>query len=114
MSDRWEVSVESIKQRIDDGEDLHFVDCRTEDEWSHNHIGSAVLLPLQELSLRCEELEPLREKRVIVYCRTGSRSRIVARYLVHRGFMNVRSMNGGLEAWAQVVDPTFDCSTETD
>lgn len=114
MSDCWQVSVGSVKQRIDDGEDLHFVDCRTAAEWNHDHIGSAVLLPLQELSLRCDELEPLREKSVIVYCQTGNRSRIVARYLVHRGFMNVLSMDGGLEAWAQEVDPTFGCSPKTD
>lgn len=114
MSDSWQVSAKTVKQRIDNGDDLHFVDCRTAAEWRRDHIQSAVLLPLQELSLRCDELEPLREKDVIVYCRTGRRSRIVARYLVHHGFVSVLSMDGGLEAWIETVDPTFDCTPDAD
>jgi len=114
MNDCWQVSPEQLKQRIDNGDDLHFVDCRTAAEWRRDHIGSAMLLPLQELSLRCDELEPLRDKHVIVYCRTGHRSRIVARYLVHRGFSSVLSMDGGLDAWVEQIDPTFDCTNECD
>jgi rhodanese-related sulfurtransferase len=112
MSDCWQISPDTVKQRIDDGEDLHFVDCRTDAEWRRAHLGSAILLPLQELSLRCDELEPLRDKHVIVYCRTGHRSRIVARFLVHRGFTNVLSLGGGLEAWTDQIDPTFDCCSD--
>lgn len=110
MSDGWQISPESVRERLDDDTGgMVLVDCRTEDEFQRDHIASARLLPMQELSLRAQELDECRDCDVVVYCRTGHRSRIVARYLVLRGFSNVLSMAGGLHAWVERIDPTFEC-----
>ena len=107
MCDPWEVSPEAVKARLDSKDGFVLVDCRTPGEYETSHIAGAVLLPMQELSVRSDELDALREEEVIVYCRTGRRSRIVARYLVLRGCCNVISMAGGIEAWVdQLKAPT--------
>ena len=55
-------------------------------------------LPLQQFSTRFNELEGHRDKPIVIFCRTGSRSVIVAKFLRMAGF-GVRSMSGGYEAW---------------
>lgn len=82
-------------------EDLLILDCRTELEYRERHVHDAMLIPLQEMSIRASELDHWRRRLVLIYCRTGRRSRIVARYLSERGFACVRSVAGGIESWEQ-------------
>jgi adenylyltransferase/sulfurtransferase len=58
---------------------------------------------LDELGERLGEIPPGRP--IVVYCRTGQRSRSAARRLIEAGHVDVRSMSGGLVAWAGAVDP---------
>ncbi|MEE2908258.1 MAG: rhodanese-like domain-containing protein, partial [Planctomycetota bacterium] len=58
-------------------------------------------LPLQQFSTRGQELAVHRERPIVIYCRTGRRSAIVAKYLHLSGFLHVRSMAGGMEAWTE-------------
>ena len=62
----------------------------------------ARLIPLGELSDRLNEIPEGRP--VVVYCRSGQRSRTGARRLLETGRGDVRSMRGGLQGWAEQVD----------
>jgi adenylyltransferase/sulfurtransferase len=68
-------------------------------------IPGARLVPLGQLSAALAELEPYRERAVVVHCKTGGRSRRACLELLAKGFRHVENLAGGIEAWSQAVDP---------
>jgi rhodanese-related sulfurtransferase len=94
------VTVDSVRQKIEDGENILLLDVRTEAEYegSLGHIDSTVLIPIRELPKRLAELEPYRDKEIIVICRTGNRSRTGTILLNKNGFTAV-NMTGGMRDW---------------
>ncbi|MCP4838094.1 MAG: rhodanese-like domain-containing protein [Planctomycetes bacterium] len=107
--DTWEVLPEEVSGLRIQFDDLLILDCRTEHEYRTLHVRGAKLLPLQEMSIRVPELENWRHRVVLIYCRSGRRSRIVARYLSERGFRCVRSVAGGIESWEQRDPGACEC-----
>lgn len=81
------------------------VDCREEDEWQICRIEGAELVPLSQFG----ELAPQRftnpAEHVIVYCHHGMRSQRAAHWLRQHGFSQTQSMRGGIDAWADLVEP---------
>lgn len=73
------------------------VDVRETVEWDAGHISDAVLIPLGELGSRVGELP--RDRRMVIVCRTGSRSGYAADALHNAGY-DVANLRGGLFAWA--------------
>ena len=102
-----EIAPQDVSRRIGDGDALLLLDCRTPDEWDICHIEGAMLIPLQEMSLRVHELEMHRTTPIIVYCHKGARSMIITRLLRHSGYADVLSMSGGIDRWTHEVDPTL-------
>lgn len=82
------------------------LDCRTPEEDAIARIPDALLVPMGEITERVGELEPWRDATVIVHCHHGIRSLRVAQWLRGRGFANVTSMRGGIDAWSAAIDPT--------
>lgn len=82
---------------------IQIVDCRTQREWNSGHIGGATLIPLGSIANRLNELD--KDRTVIVVCRSGHRSAIAARQLMSAGFVDVRSMKGGINAWNRTGNP---------
>ena len=68
-------------------------------------LDNAVHIPIEEIELRSDELDPAAE--IIVYCHQGVRSAAVAEYLRGLGFSSARNLAGGLDAWARTVDPSM-------
>ena len=95
----WELSTTMVRTLILQEQDLLLLDCRTSEEFEAGHLPGAVLLPLQEMTTRGHELLPHRDRPTVIYCRTGRRSAIVAKFLGLAGHAHVRSMAGGIEAW---------------
>ncbi len=95
----WELTPDTVRQLIEKGEDFLLLDCRTPMEWETGSIDHAINLPLQQFSTRFSEVEPHRDKPIVVFCKSGNRSVIVAKFLQLAGFKHVRSMSGGYEAW---------------
>jgi rhodanese-related sulfurtransferase len=83
------------------------LDCREQLEFDLARIEGATLLPMSEIERRLEELEPHRDRRLIVYCHHGVRSVHVAHWLRRQGFPKVQSMAGGIDAWSQTIDPAI-------
>ena len=78
--------------------DYKFLDVRTDSEHSNGHIPNSFHIPLQELQSRISEIEPMKDKNIIVYCRSGARSRTVTKTLLKNGF-KVFNLSGGIMSW---------------
>ena len=75
-------------------EDPVFVDVRTRPEYEQEHVAGAVLIPHGQMEARWTELRKHKGDRVLVYCRTGSRSRVAVQILRDKGFEQVENAGG--------------------
>jgi rhodanese-related sulfurtransferase len=88
-------------------EDFLLLDCREPDEHAIASIAAAKLVPMGELAARVEELNPWRDRRIVVHCHHGGRSLRVANWLRGQGFEQAQSMAGGIDAWAAEIDQSL-------
>ena len=88
-----------LRQFLDTGERILLLDVREPFEWEISNLAQhgAKLMPMGEVPSRVDELD--RSDPVVVYCRTGARSGLVARYLILNGFERVWNLEGGINAW---------------
>ncbi len=102
-----DVDCRTVKARLDAGDPLVLLDCRERDEYDFVRIAAALLFPMSELSEHAAELAQFRDAELVVYCHHGVRSRQVANWLRGQGFARVQSLAGGIDRWAQEIDPTL-------
>ena len=97
------ITVADVQKKIKVKNNILLLDVRTVTEFDGplSHIAGAVLLPIQELEQRVDELNEHKEKEIIVICRSGNRSQTGTRILISHGF-NAVNMLGGMEAWNAV------------
>jgi rhodanese-related sulfurtransferase len=100
-----EITPQDLKARIDRNDRPILVDVREDWETKLCRLENAVHIPIEELELRAEELNPADD--IVVYCHHGVRSAAVVDYLHRLGFTRVRNLSGGLDAWARSVEPTM-------
>ena len=95
------ISVEQLKERMDAGEQLNLLDVREDIERSDFNIGGRHyrLRRLQDMDI--EEIDDLKEKEVICYCRSGNRSQMACAILEHLGFKNTVNVAGGTIDWIE-------------
>jgi adenylyltransferase/sulfurtransferase len=99
-----EISVaEFQREREAKGDDLVLVDVREPHEWEIAHIEGARLIPLSQLPDRLNELDGHAE--IVTQCHHGSRSLKALEILKGAGYGKVRSLAGGIDAWAEQVEP---------
>ncbi|MFM8569323.1 MAG: rhodanese-like domain-containing protein [Candidatus Kapaibacterium sp.] len=94
------ITVDELRSRMRAGEDLFILDVRQPEEHAAARICDGPLIPLGELPHRVIELEGLRDREIIVYCRSGARSGQAAQFLGQQGFTCTNVM-GGIMAWNQ-------------
>ena len=94
------ITVADVQKKINIKNNILLLDVRTLDEFDGplGHIAGAVLIPIQELEQRIDELNEHKEKEIIVICRSGNRSQIGTRILISHG-INAVNMVGGMKAW---------------
>ena len=100
----FEIAPAALKKRIDGGEDLVLLDVREPQEWEICRLDGATLIPLGRLPYALGELSTADE--IVAYCRMGGRSRKALQILQEAGFRKVRNLTGGINAWAETVDPS--------
>lgn len=100
-----EIDVHSVDQLVQSGEDLLFLDVRQPAEFQTAAIPGTVLIPLGELGVRLNELEPYRQQRIVIHCHHGMRSLRAASALREAGFIGAQSMAGGIDAWSLAINP---------
>lgn len=97
------VTVFQARSLIADKPELVILDVRTVAEFAEGHIEGAVNIPVQELSVRLDELS--RDDELLVYCRSGNRSAQAAEILVEAGFPAIYHMPGGITEWVDAGLP---------
>ncbi len=97
-----DMTVEELKQRLDRGDDLFVLDVREPHEYQICNLGGH-LIPLNDLPKRVSELDSSRE--IVVHCKMGGRSAKAADFLRQSGFTKVHNLAGGINAWAERIDP---------
>ena len=100
-----EITPLELQRDIIEGRGPLLVDVREPYEWRICHIEGARLIPLGDLKLRVGELN--RQDRIVTYCHHGMRSLQALGILREAGFTDIRSLSGGVDAWAREVDPTI-------
>ena len=99
------VTPEGLKARLDRHEPVVLLDVRQDWETRLCRLENSTHIPIEEIELRVDELNP--EDEIVVYCHQGIRSAAVAEYLRQLGFRSVKNLAGGLDHWARAVDPSM-------
>jgi len=99
-----EVSVQQMKEALDDPKlEIQVIDVREPEEYQLGHVQGVRLLPLSQLAQRFAELDP--EQSYYLHCTAGGRSMQALQFLRQQGFKHLKSVQGGIKAWAIEVDP---------
>lgn len=102
--DVCDISVLDLKKRLDAGEELFLLDVREPFERDIVQLKNYAI-PLGQLKQRVQELNP--ECEIVVYCHHGGRSHQAAQFLKEQGFQKVKNLEGGIDAWAERIDPSL-------
>ena len=97
-----QITAEQAKTIMDTEKDYVIIDARTEEEFAEGHIENAILIPEYEIAERAEKELPDKEQLILVYCRSGRRSKIASDELVKLGYTNVKEF-GGIIDWPYEV-----------
>lgn len=99
------VGAKEIKERLDKGEKINFLDVREDWEREIAKIEGSKWIPVNEIEQRRSELNPQEE--TIVYCKGGGRSMKAVKTLQKYGFSKLKNLTGGIIAWSEEADPSL-------
>lgn len=100
-----EVTVQELKQLIENKEDFQLIDVREDFEYETSNLDG-LHIPLGGILLETEKIA--KDKPVIVHCRSGKRSAQAIKQLEEKGFDNLSNLKGGILAWQSEIDPSID------
>src|SRR3989454_616265 len=103
VSEEFQISVEDLKEKIDEGEAVVLLDVREPMEWEIARLDRAILMPVAPVAARVNELSTADE--MVVYCKTGARSGRITNFLPELGFRQGKNLVGGIDEWAEKVEP---------
>ena len=98
MEELKSISVEQVKEDLDEGKDFVLLDVRTEEEYSEGHIEGAINIPLKNLAYEIENEVPDMDTTIYLYCRSGVRVITAGQILHDLGYEEVYNM-GGIISW---------------
>lgn len=93
-----QISQEEAKKLMDSEADEIILDVRTEEEYSSGHIVGAVCIPNETIDNSVTEQLPDKEQLILVYCRSGNRSKQASEKLAGMGYTNIKEF-GGINTW---------------
>ena len=93
-----QITPEQAKTIMDTESDYVIIDTRTTEEFAEGHIEGAVLLDYEDVKLKAHVILPDKDALILVYCRSGRRSKIASEELVKLGYTNVKEF-GGIIDW---------------
>ena len=97
------ITAEEAKKLMDSEEGCIILDVRTRKEYDQGHIPGAVLIPNTEIEAKAADLLPDKGQLILVYCRSGRRSKLAAQSLAALGYTNIREFGGILDWPYEVV-----------
>ncbi len=87
-------------KEIKNKRNILLIDVRTPMEYEKDgHLRGSILIPIQVFTKFLPRLEKFKDKKILVYCRSGSRSAVVSRFLDKMGFKKVYNLQGGIIQW---------------
>ncbi len=93
-----QITAKEAKNIMDHETDYIILDVRTEEEFSEGHIDGAILIPDYEIADKAEKILTDKDQLILVYCRSGRRSKLAADSLVTMGYTNIKEF-GGIIDW---------------
>lgn len=97
-----QITPQEAKAIMDSGEAHIILDVREQDEYDSGHIPNAILIPYTEIENKATEMLPDKDAQILVYCRSGRRSKIASETLSKLGYTNVKEF-GGIIDWPYEV-----------
>ena len=97
------ITAEEAKQIMDNEEGYIILDVRTQEEYDQGHIPGAIVISYEEIEEKAEEVLTDKDQLILVYCRSGRRSKIAAEALVELGYTNIKEF-GGIIDWPYEVE----------
>ena len=98
-----QITAEEAKKIMDSGEEHIILDAREQEEFDEGHIPNAILIPYTEIDTMAEGILTDKDAQILVYCRSGRRSKIAAESLAKLGYTNVKEF-GGIIDWQYEVE----------
>ena len=97
------ITAEEAKAIMDSEDGYIILDARTQEEYDQGHIPGAVVISHEEIAEKAEDVLRDKEQLILVYCRSGRRSKIAAEALVELGYTNIKEF-GGIIDWPYEVE----------
>ena len=97
------ITAEEAKEIMDSEEGYIILDVRTQEEYDQGHIPGAIVISHEEIAEKSEDVLKDKDQLILVYCRSGRRSKIAAEALVELGYTNIKEF-GGIIDWPYEVE----------
>lgn len=97
------ITAQEAKELMDREEGYIILDVRTEEEYAQGHIPGAILIPDYDIKTRAEEVLTDKDQMILVYCRSGRRSKNAAQMLLELGYTDIREF-GGIIDWPYDIE----------
>ena len=97
------ITAQQAKELMDNREGYIILDTRTQEEYEESRIPGAILIPYDEVTEKAESILTDKDQLILVYCRSGRRSKIAADALVALGYTNIKEF-GGIMDWPYEVE----------
>lgn len=97
------ITAQQAKEIMDAETGYVILDTRTQEEFDESHIPGAILIPYDEILEKAEDVLTDKDQLILVYCRSGRRSKLAAEDLVKLGYTNIKEF-GGIIDWPYEVE----------
>ena len=97
------ITPKEAKEIMDSREGYIILDVREQEEFDQGHVPGAILIPYTKIEDQAEEHLPQKDQLILVYCRSGRRSKIAAEALAELGYTNIKEF-GGIIDWPYEVE----------
>ena len=97
------ITAQEAKQIMDREEGYIILDTRTQEEYDQGHIPGAIVISHDKIEEKAEMMLPQKDQLILVYCRSGRRSKLAAEALAKLGYTNIKEF-GGIIDWPYEVE----------
>ena len=97
------ITAAEAKEIMDQEEGYVILDTRAQEEYDESHIPGAIVIPHDEILQKAESVLTDKDQLILVYCRSGRRSKLAAEVLVKLGYTNIKEF-GGIIDWPYEVE----------
>jgi len=94
-----DISAQALLSRMKAGDAPMVIDVRSLQEYRGGHVPGAINIPHTEIAAHLDELQPYRDRDVVIYCKSGRRASIARKVLSDAGFTRLLYLNGNMDGW---------------